>query len=88
MFLSNALRTCIPAIAATCEALERSCELRGGLASAARCAVLQPMKWFRVTLPIGLTHKSSLFECAGCSVVFRDKDKFTKRAKDVPDNWK
>ena len=41
-----------------------------------------------VTLPSGVTHKSSLFECAGCSVVFRDKGKFTKRAKYVLNNDK
>lgn len=34
-----------------------------------------------VTLPSGAVHKSSLLECAGCSVVFRDKERFTARAK-------
>lgn len=33
------------------------------------------------TLPSGINHGTELFQCAGCSVVFRDRDKFTKRAK-------
>lgn len=34
-----------------------------------------------VKLPSGRQHQSSLYRCAGCSVVFQDKDAFTRRAK-------
>jgi len=34
-----------------------------------------------VALPSGATHRSSLFQCAGCTVVFRDREKFARQAK-------